>query len=83
MVLKNIDSKFFCDDSPFNLTAAFDKLPNLNRNNCDENFDLFIETFLQVINKHAPLTKLLRKKRRLNSKPWITKGVLTSIRNKQ
>ena len=32
---------------------------------------------------HAPLTKASRKKRKLINKPWITKGILVSIRRKQ
>ena len=34
-------------------------------------------------NHHAPLVKLSRKQLRLYNKPWITRGILVSIKNKQ
>ena len=42
-----------------------------------------VNSFSQIINNHAPLQTLSRKKKRLQQKPWITKGLLTSIKNKQ
>ena len=36
----------------------------------------------QMIDKHAPLKRLSRKQQKLVKKPWITKGILTSIRKK-
>ena len=41
-----------------------------------------INKFTMVLNKHAPLWKSTRKKKRLAAKPWITKGILTSIKIK-
>jgi len=38
--------------------------------------------FKQSINKHAPLRKLSRREKQLQAKPWITRGLLTSIKNK-
>ena len=35
------------------------------------------------IDKHVPLTKAFRKKRKLISKPWITERILVSIKKKQ
>jgi len=37
----------------------------------------------RTINKHAPLIKLFRKQKHLKSRPWITKGIFISIKNKQ
>ena len=37
----------------------------------------------KVIEKHAPLQKISRKLSRIRQKPWITKGLLISIKNKQ
>ena len=45
-------------------------------------FDEFIHIFQIVINKHAPLRQLLRREKQLQAKPWITRGLLTSIKNK-
>ena len=49
----------------------------------DKLFSNFIKLVSATINKHAPLTKASRKKRKLMNKPWITKGILVSIRRKQ
>jgi len=40
-----------------------------------------IHIFQTIINKHAPLRKLSREKQ-LQAQPWITRGLLTSIKNK-
>ena len=45
-------------------------------------FDEFIHIFQTIINKHAPLRRLSRREKQLQAKPWITRGVLTSIKNK-
>ena len=54
----------------------------LHCENFNETFDNFVKTTLQIINKHAPLKRLNRKQQKLAKKPWITKGILTSIRKK-
>ena len=46
-------------------------------------FQNFIELVSTTINTHAPLIKASRKKHKLMNKPWITKGILVSIRRKQ
>ena len=38
--------------------------------------------FNSVLNKHAPLQKLSRKQKKLNGKPWLSKGILISIKTK-
>ena len=42
-----------------------------------------MEMFIQITNKHAPLKQLSRCQMKLQRKPWITKGIYTSIRHKQ
>ena len=42
--------------------------------------DQFVNIISKTIDKHAPLDRMSRKRRKLAGKPWITKGVLTSIR---
>ena len=46
-------------------------------------FLIFCELVTAIINTHAPLIKASLKKRKLMKKPWITKGILVSIRRKQ
>jgi len=42
----------------------------------------FMHIFQKIINKHAPLRNLSRREKQLQAKPWITRGLLTSIKNK-
>ena len=38
--------------------------------------------FNSVLDRHAPMRPMSRKEKRLTDKPWITKGILTSIKTK-
>ena len=52
----------------------------------DKNIETIFEQFYTLINqniKHAPLKKASRKQKRLQNKPWITKGLYKSIKKKQ
>ena len=49
----------------------------------DYHFNRMVNFFSQIINNHAPLQTLSRKKKHFQQKPWITKGLLISIKNKQ
>ena len=51
-------------------------------NNPNDVTEEFLYKFTTVLNKHAPLRKSTGKEKRLASKPWITKGTLTSIKIK-
>ena len=42
-----------------------------------------IQSIKEVINKHAPLKKASLSKMKQLAKPWISKGLLTSIKAKQ
>ena len=55
----------------------------LTTENFDSLFENFISNFKTVIDKHAPMKKLSQKQTKLLSKPWITKEISVSIRNKQ
>ena len=37
------------------------------------------KNFLFTLNKHAPIKYLSKKARKTKQKPWLTKGILTSI----
>ena len=50
--------------------------------NFNDNFDQFVNRVGEIINKHAPLRCLSQKQQQLARKPWITKGIFTSIRYK-
>ena len=42
----------------------------------------FISKINNLINHRAPLKELSNAKEKLQNKPWITKGILKSIKNK-
>ena len=46
-------------------------------------FQNFDDRITEIINKHGPIHKLSRKEIKSLSKPWITPGIKTSIRNKE
>ena len=58
-------------------------LETVGIDNFDATFDQFLHIIKTKIDQHAPLKKYSRKQRRLKEKPWITKAILKSIKNKQ
>ena len=55
---------------------------NLKKQNTDLSFDNFYNSINSLLNKHAPLKKLTKKQIKTMSKPWITQGLLTSIKKR-
>ena len=76
---KNVDVKKFKDE-----LQSIDWTTALANNNNDVNQSL--ENFLNITNspleRYAPLTQVTKKDMKTQSKPWTTKGILTSIRKK-
>ena len=54
----------------------------INPNNFNMIFNDFIKTAKTAIDNHAPLKKLSGRQRKLKLKPWITRGLLISIKRK-
>ena len=54
-----------------------------NENIVNSILEQFIFLFKSVVDKHAPIKRASRKKHKLLKKPWITKRILISIKNKQ
>ncbi len=77
--LKNFDSKEFLSE----LEARIDDLKMNEDLSCDDCWDLFENTFNTVLDVHAPLRFQTRRESKLKSKPWITKGILVSIKRKR
>ena len=44
-------------------------------------FDRFIDKIKEISDKNIPMKKLSKSQLKLRSKPWITKGILKSIRH--
>ena len=50
--------------------------------NVDELFSTFYRNFNNIINKHAPIKTLSQRRIKQFSKPWVTKGIRTSMKEK-
>ena len=49
----------------------------------NDQFNKFIDVFVRTLNKHAPMNLASKKrKKKLKTKPWITKGTLNSSKTK-
>ena len=54
----------------------------LSHSSLDQHFNHLVSAMSEVIEKHAPLQTASRKQKRMQNKPWLTKGLLVSIKNK-
>ena len=75
---KNIDAKKFEDE----LQSIDWPTAIANNNNDDSNNYDFLNITNSLLERYAPLTPVTKKDMKTQSKPWITKGILTSIRKK-
>ena len=81
--IKNLNVETFSEDLHNSLTQIIPSIQFINKENYNEKFEELINIIQKVINHHAPLVKLSRKQVRLYNRPWITRGILVSIKNKQ
>ena len=65
------------------LDHFFSHLPEVSSTNFDAIFEEFYHIIKTITNTHALLQLLSSKQKRINSKPWITKGILISIKRKK
>ena len=56
---------------------------DLNNQTGEECWDNFEKKFNSILNIHAPFRQQTRKEKKLYKKPWLTKGILKSIKTKQ
>ena len=52
-------------------------------NNVDQSFSAFYSKLNKTIDKHAPIKPLSTRKAKQRTKPWITKGLIKSIKIKK
>ena len=67
------------------LNALYDQLSILVDSNISsphELYDKFVTKFENVVDEFAPMRKASRKENKLRSRPWLTRGLLKSIRIK-
>ena len=89
-ILHNIKTKFRQSMKQFKLEDFLLELRNdlsnlnLKPDKSDVNQDVINLTtvFNSVLDRHAPMRQMSRKEKRLTDKPWITKGILISIKTK-
>ena len=62
--------------------TKWDEILKVNTGNVDFSFESFLKTFIEILDKHAPYKKLSLQEVKLSYKPWITTGILNSIKNK-
>ena len=76
------------DYSNFNTNKFMADLCKVDWNNIchsadvNKSFSRFYKNINRLINKHAPLKELSRRRLKLLAKPWLTKGLRRSIRVK-
>jgi hypothetical protein len=80
--------KYFRDFSHFDKTRYLDDLKKIDFKdfiNTDVNKSMsdFTNSLSEVTNKHAPLRRVTNKIKKQLKRPWITKGILTSIKKRQ
>ena len=63
-------------------TINWDQTLDVDRGDLDYSFDNFLSQFNKILDTHAPLKKATKKDLKLQQKPWITKGILCSIRKR-
>ena len=75
---------FKIEDYLLDLDSAFSSIniTDLNKSNISQGVSNFTSTLNSVLDKHASLTVLTRKEKRLQKKPWITPGIFASIKTK-
>ena len=81
--LYKFEPEDYVQELALKLDQFFSHLPEVSSTNFDAIFEDFYHIIKTITNTHAPLKLLSRKQKRLNSKPWITKGILISIKCKK
>ena len=55
---------------------------DIHLHDVNHSFEQFLKKINNILDKHAPLKYMSRKQQKNISKPWITKGILKSIKIK-
>ena len=62
--------------------TSWDNALGLHSEDIDKSFETFFSNIKSITDRHAPLKKMSLKECKLKLEPWLTKGILTSINNK-
>ena len=71
--IKNLDVEKYLLDLDKEMNDFKLNCPSISKENYEVVFAKFVKLFKFVIDKHAPLMKVFRMQRRLQSKPWLKK----------
>ena len=70
--------QFFTDFSKIN----WDNIIDVNNNTTNVSFNSFYSEFNNLLDTHVPLKKMSIKNFKRRFKPWITLGIITSIKKR-
>ena len=64
------------------LVSNWDNILNVSEGNVNKSFQNFSNKITYILDKHVPITKLSLKEMKSSNKPWLTKGILKLINQK-
>ena len=76
---KNFDKVNFILDL---LSLNWDEIIDIDKNDPNFSFNAFENNLMEVIDRYMPLKKATKNEIKQKSKPWITKGITTSIKQR-
>ena len=79
----HFDRNLYCDDLNASLCELLQSNPLDSSKSTNNFFMEFVRAVTSCIDQHAPFTLASQRKCNLIKKPWITKGISTSITRKQ
>ena len=77
------DYSSFNQNEYLNEIEMIDWTPLYQSDNLNEITNDVVNLLIKISNKHAPIKKVSRSKQKQLNKPWISNGILKSIKNKQ
>ena len=76
---KNVDNNRFKNELQIiDWTTAL----SINNNDVNQSLENFLNISNLLLDKYAPLERLTKKQMKTNCRPWITKGIVTSVKKK-
>ena len=64
------------------INTNWDAVLSINQCNPNVSFDNLNNKVEEIVNKHLPLKKLSKKELRIQAKPWITRGIRSSMKRR-
>ena len=87
---RDVKQRYFRDSSSANITAfdrdlhePLDSLPmQYSEWNVNEKFDFIVRYMKSLADTHMPVRKYTRREYKLKLKPWITHGIISSVKHR-